>query len=233
MVLMKSGLVIGLPFGRKNVTHEWALGMMSQSYPLNMKIEFAPLKNRKVDEARIEIAKYALKQGARYLWFVDDDTAPPSHAARKLIIDLEMAPSNVMVAAGIYSSRDPMPEPMVFKDHGAGAFWHWKYGEVFECSGIATGCMMIKTEVFRHLPEPWFKTVDYFSDREGVEAIEDQHTDDVYFCEKVINAGFKILADGGVLPIHWDNETQIPYYIPEDSYPFQGVEPPKRKVVNQ
>lgn len=211
--------MIGLPFCGRPVMPEWALAMMAQAYPLNMTIEFAPLKGRKIDEAKNEITRHAIDAGAKYLWFVDDDTAPPPHAARKLIIDLETAPDAVMVAAGIYVSRQEYPEPLVYLKNGEGAFWKWKAGEVFECCGIGGGCMMIKVEVFKHLPEPWFKTVDCYSDQDG---IENQFTDDIYFCDKVIKAGFKILADGGVLPIHWDTASQTPYCIPEDSYPFQG-----------
>ena len=85
---------------------------------------------------------------------------------------------------------------------------------------IATGCMMIKTEVFQHLEKPYFKTVDEEPDAEVILKLV---TDDLYFCKKVTDAGFKILADGAILCTHWDYRTDppTPYQLPPDSYPLK------------
>jgi hypothetical protein len=46
-------------------------------------------------------------------------------------------------------------------------------------------------------------------------------TDDMYFCRKVREAGFRLLAHGGVLPAHWGQDGNC-YRIAEDTYPFRG-----------
>jgi hypothetical protein len=226
------GMAVGLTFGssRKNheaplivkpVQPEWALSMMQQTYPLNCNVTIIAIENVATDEARNKIVKHAQEIKARYLWFVDADTAPPAYAARKLVVDLESCPDEkVMVAAGIYCVKNDPTEPIVYKKNGAGAFWKWKVGELFECEGIGTGCMMINMKVFEHLEEPYFKTVDRESD--NPEIAKFQGTDDIYFCQKVVDAGFKIIADGAVLPIHWGDDHRA-YELPKDSYPFQGV----------
>ena len=83
--------------------------------------------------------------------------------------------------------------------------------------------MMIRTEILKTIPEPWFLTTDDDEPPEGYTIR--RGTDDIYFCERVKEAGFKILADANVLCVHWDYEFDPakPYYMPMDSYPMQGV----------
>ena len=147
--------------------------------------------------------------------FVDDDVELPFATFRQLLATIKQADEKVMVVGGIYPARSFPPDPILHQVNGHGAFWKWKRNTIFEVTGtIGTGCMMIKTEVFDHISEPWFKTVD-----------EDdcQITDDAYFCDKVRDAGYKILADAHVICAHWDNATQTRFEIPDDSYPMIPV----------
>lgn len=231
---MPIGLCVGLPMRKREdnanacpTQPEWALSMISQIYPMNVNVMFSALCGKETGEARNDIVRHALKMKAKYIWFVDDDTAPPKEAARHLMFVLEQADEDVMVGGGIYCAKTHPTEPVVYRGNGQGAFWKWRVGEVFECTGLGTGCMMIKTEVFKHLEEPWFKTVQEFpeemqlSDGTPVQSI--QQTDDLYFCDKVIAAGFRIVADGAIQCIHWDVKTGTPYMLPEDSYPVRNA----------
>lgn len=184
-------LVIGLPFTDRNVTPEWALSLRNLVLPMNSTYAFAPVRGFPIDEARNLLAQTAIDNGAKYLLMLDDDTAPPQSTVTRLLSILD-SDSMAMVAGGIYFSREKAPQPIVFKKEGGGPTWDWTYGDIFECSSIGTGCMMIKTELFTKLEKPWFKT-----------DIENNMTDDIYFCRKVKNAGYKIMADGGVVCIHW------------------------------
>jgi hypothetical protein len=215
------GLVVALPTRGKKIAFEWAICFGAQNYPVNLHRWIVPVKGKPIDEARTKIAEFALKEKAKYVWFLDDDVTVPFFGARRLIYDLEQADDDVMVAGGIYPTKEIPAAPLVFKQHGTGPFWKWKKGEVFECSGIGTGCMLVKTEVFTKLSPPWFKTVD-IAHTNGQTSSETQ-TDDLYFCDRVIEAGYKILADGNVLGIHWDYQTDppTPYALPEDSWPMK------------
>lgn len=222
----KIGLVVGLPFCGRLLVPDWALAFAAVNYPGNTNIEFRAIKGGEVGPARNEIAQHALDSGAEWLWFVDDDTAPPFFAPRKLIQDLKEADPDVMVAAGIYVSKQEYPEPLVYLDEGSGPHWRWKIGDVFECGLIGTGCMMIRVELFKHLPKPWFRTVDVVPDGlvDGELVMGASYSDDLYFCKKVKEAGFRILADGGIVCVHWDRNTQTPYSLPKDSYPLKPKE---------
>lgn len=223
-MLSSIGLAIGLPFCGRPISPEWAISFASQNYPLNTRRFHSALKGEEIGKARNLIARQALEKRSKYLWFLDDDVAPPFHAIRQLITTLENSDDSVMIAAGIYCAKTWPTEPVVYRGNGAGAFWKWKVGDIFECTGIGTGCMVIKAERLLSIPEPWFKTIDEHGTPE--EPVR-QETDDMYFCDKVIDAGYKILADTNVQCVHWGwNEEKkdfVGYLLPEDTYPMRPV----------
>lgn len=221
-MLSSVGLAIGLPFCGRPISPEWAVAFSSQNYPMNLRRSLCVLKGEEIGAARNQMAESALKHGAKYLWFLDDDVAPPFSGIRSLMTTLENAPPDVMVAAGIYCAKTLPTEPVVYRGNGGGAFWQWKAGDIFECTGIGTGCMLIRTEVFKHLEKPWFKTVDQPGTPEEPVV---QETDDLYFCDRVIEAGHKILADTNVMCIHWgyENGDFKPYMLSGDCYPIRPV----------
>jgi GT2 family glycosyltransferase len=217
-MLASVGLAICVPFSGRPIAPEWALCFAAQNYPLNMKRFMFATKGKPVDEARNELALNAIKAQCKYIWFLDDDVAPPFHAVRSLINQLENADEKTMVCGGIYCYKYSPTEPVVFRGEGLGAFWKWNQGDVFEVTSIGTGCMLIKTEVFEKIPKPWFKTVD---------TATLQMNDDIWFCQQVREAGFKILADGNSLCTHldWDGDAQdfVPYELSEDTYPLRPI----------
>ena len=210
-ILPTMGVVVGLPCSRP-VMPEWAVALATQQWPINMNICYVPIRGKKIAEARAYIVKGAQELKAPYVAMVDDDVEIPFGTWRQLMQTMKQADDKVMVVAGIYPARSDPPDPIVYQQNGHGAFWKWKRGDIFEVNAcIGTGCMLIKTEVFNHIPEPWFRTVDE----------EDcQITDDAWFCDRVLDAGFKILADTNVICAHWDNALQKRYELPDDSYPM-------------
>jgi hypothetical protein len=220
------GILVGIPSSR-DVTIEWAMSMAAQSYPIGMPYCLYPLVGYETGEARNEIVKKALEMKTKYVWFVDDDTAAPVFAVRRLMYELEQQGpplGKAMVCAGIYFTKEDPPCPVVFKDKSSGPWWQWKVNDVFECSGIGTGCMMVRTDLFEELPEPWFKTIDKMPTSSTV--FKEQQTDDLYFCDSVIDKGYTILAHGGVLPLHWasDQHGKRFYGLPVNSYPAKGLD---------
>jgi len=223
-------LIVGFPFSGRFVAPEWALSMMNLRYPRGARHGIFATKGLKRDEARIRLVEKAISEDAEYLLFVDDDTAPPFDAVSKLIAEMDTCDKDVMVCGGIYTTKQEPIEPLVFLDQGSGPHWKWKFGEVFPCWGLGTGCMLIRTEVFKHIPKPWFRDINSIEDVGadahvfGKDGKPDEFymTDDLYFCQKVRNAGFKILAHGGVLPVHWDQKG-VGHHLPDDAYPVKDA----------
>lgn len=234
------GLIVGIPLSGNLLVPEWAFAFAQLHPPMNFNVEYSMVRGKPVADARNDIAKLAKQKKAKFLFFIDEDVTPPAHAIRQLIYHLERHP-RAAVAGGIYCHKSPPENPMVFRGNGAGAYWDWKMGEVFDCSGLGCGCMMIRVEALDTIPEPWFKTIDDVEAfKEGINKGE-MWTEDLYFCDKVTKAtgpgvpegGWQILADGGILPNHWDS-SGVPHNLPPHSKPLQRttVELGKKKIVD-
>jgi|SRR5271157_124597 len=212
------GMLIGLATSGRLVPPELLIALCSQPMPTNMNVAYCAIKGKPVEEARELCAENSLKLKAPYLWFVDDDTIPPPNTPRRLISVLQNHPE-VMVCGGIYSIKADPPSPVVFRGNGLGSFWRWKYGEVFEVTGIGCGCMMINTEIFKILKPPYFPW-----DKTPIETTTisvPEISEDLSFCSKVREAGYKVVAHGGILCDHFDIRTGKMFSIPDNSYPFR------------
>lgn len=222
-------LVVAIPFSGRYVAPEWAMSMMNLRYPQNATHGQFVTKGMPRQDARVALVDRALTEGAEYIFFVDDDTSPPFYAISKLLQVLDTSDKDVMVCGGIYTTKQDPIEPLVFLDQGSGPHWKWKFGDVFPCWGLGTGCMLIRTEVFKHIPKPWFRDIYSIEDvgednvfAPGVKPDSFSMTDDLYFCKKVNDAGFKVIAHGGVLPVHWDQQG-TGHVLPDDAYPLKGL----------
>ena len=227
---MSVKVITSIPFSGRYVAPEWALSMMNLRYPRNARHGVYVTRGLERQVARTKLVEKAIAEHSEYVFFVDDDTAPPFDAVSQLIRELDVADKTVMVCGGIYTTKQDPIEPLVFLDQGSGPHWKWKFGDVFRCWGLGTGCMMIRTEVFQHLPKPWFRDIgsieDVGEDTQvfGKDGKPDDFcmTDDLYFCKKVNDSGFTVLAHGGVLPVHWDQKG-TGHVLPDESYPVKDA----------
>lgn len=221
------GIAVGLPFCGRPTTPLWGVALASQVYPLNTSVTHIVVQQVEVGEARNMVVEHALNINATYIWFIDDDVIVPPYAAQRLGYALDTTgpklypDSKIMACGGIYMSKEELSTPVVYKENGQGATWNWKVNDVFEVASIGTGCLMIATEVFRHLEKPYFKTVEGYVKMDDGSVGCQKMTDDIWFCNKVRAAGFKILAHGGVLCGHYDVKKDFVYTLPEDSYPMK------------
>lgn len=225
-----NGIVVLVPTSGRKVCIEWAIAIGSMSFPVGMNHSWyvskaGPNSGFTRDQQREKLAENAIKVGAEYMLWLDDDTVPPPTAAQELFFVLSQNPK-AAICGGIYCTKEEIPSPIVFMELGAGPHWQWTMGDVFKCKGIGTGCMMVRTSVLKDIPKPWFKDtsesnlgdVDIYDDIR-VNIAGRSGTDDLYFCQKVSDAGYDIYAHGGVLPVHVDYETDKTYKLPKNSYP--------------
>jgi len=234
------GIAVGLPFDNRPTTPLWGVALASQVYPLNTSTTHIVVQNVEVGEARNMIVEHAINLKATYIWFIDSDVVVPPYAAQRLGYALDTRgpklypDSKIAVCGGIYMSKEELSTPVVYKQNGQGATWDWKANDVFEVESIGTGCMMIATEVFKKLEKPYFKTVEGYVQLDGGQVGCQKMTDDIYFCKKVKDAGYSIIAHGGVLCGHYDVKKDKMYTLPEDSYPMVALkEDEKKQAENQ
>lgn len=212
------GILIAIPTLGRPVNLEWAMAFKALNPPINFNVNFSIIKGQPVDVARNAFAQQAIDCDAKYLFFLGDDVIVPPHTIRQLIHRMENNPE-MSVIGGVYCSKTENPAPLIFKDYGRGAYWDWKIGEVFECVGIGMDCTLIKTEVFKNLPKPYFKTVDTDQYADAINNAE-SWTEDLYFCRNVLeNTESKVFVDTGIICDHFDIYTNRTFKLPKDSLP--------------
>lgn len=141
-----------------------------------------------LDLIRNSITETALNQGATHLIMCDTDQVYPKDTIVKLLKhDLD-------VVGGKVHRRTPPYDPILMR----GEYPHyktvpeeeWKDEQLVEVDATGTGCLLFKTHVFRDIEPPWFK---FWWDKEDGAIGEDIH-----FCGKLREAGFKIFVDCSV-----------------------------------
>ncbi len=225
---MKPKYVIAYPYGGRPVPCDWHLAVWSMLVPTNTNAVSIYRRSVQLDLAQTEMVEESLRLDGEYILFIEDDTEPPANTIVELTRVLET--SDAVAAGGIYTTRTEAPEPVVYMSPGGGSHWNWKVGEVFPCWSIGFGCLMIKLKVFYELPKPWFKQMDTLDEVRKFPELFPQAwerdwnqagvTSDMFFFTKLAQAGYKVLAHGGVLPKHWDVGKNIPHSLPENSYPM-------------
>jgi len=130
-------------------------------------------------ENRNYIAAQAVKNNCDYLFFVDDDIIVQPDTLDKLLAHKKD------IVGGVYKTKYEVQDDVVeYLDEK-------RPTGLFECKAIGTGCLLIKCDVFKRLPTPWFKYEWY---KNGM--IKRSH--DWIFCEDARNAGYKVWADNNL-----------------------------------
>lgn len=147
-----------------------------------------------LEAARNKIAEEFMKSDCTHLFSVDADTIPPHDTIDRLLaLDADMATaitpiinkdgitSNVFTSIGARGTVLPMEEVIAKK-------------EPFEITAVGFACVLVKREVFEKLEAPYFTSL-WFQNGEFCEG-------DVHWCDKMIDAGFKIVADPSIVTKH-------------------------------
>lgn len=119
------------------------------------------------------LVRQALENNCTHLFQLDTDMMIGHDAiARLLAHDLD-------IVGARYNKRiliEGQPEPTVKQD----------IKELSEVHFVPTGCLLVKTDVFKKIGKPWFSFDD------GAES------EDVYFCDKAIKNGYKVYCDPSI-----------------------------------
>lgn len=242
-----NGIAVLIPSSGRFVPIEWGLSLASLQFPVGMSVAWFMSKSDPEKMKRGEITRdmqrealcdRAIEIGAPYVLFMDDDTIMPNYGIQHLHRALANNP-DAAICGGIYCTKEEIPTPIVFDKIGGGPYYNWTVGDVFEVEGLGTGAMMIRTSVFAEIPKPWFKDtqdapIAQAENYNGVDipVAKNSGTDDIYFCAKVLKAGKKILAHGGVLPVHVDQFGKF-YTLPLDTYPCRSFDERQKNSVEK
>jgi hypothetical protein len=147
-----------------------------------------------VDRARNYLVDQMLNHplDPTHIFFLDADIVP---AADTLMLLLK---HRLPIVSGVYRKRLPPYEPMALSARGG------RRGRTLQpipikgprlrrVDAVGAGCLLIRREVFQKVPAPWFTS----------EWRKDGHlSEDFSFCEKAQKAGYQVMVDTAVTPLH-------------------------------
>lgn len=208
-VTQNKNLLFGIPTTGK-IRYEWAASRYSLVIPCNWQTgelsvlynEYAPL-GYAVAEARNVVVQKFIEQGYEWLFFLDHDTIPPLDLLLKL--SKFMKNPTTPVFCGIYNAKSNYPEPLIYRGRGNSFFSKWKPGEKIWVDGIPMGCTLLH----RSLLLKMWEAAPYYSVSQGLKVKKvfetprqcwtdpenntghvKVGTEDLHWCDRVINDGF-------------------------------------------
>lgn len=209
----RSLILIGIPTTGM-VDIDFATNLLQTTIPVNTSPIWHVVRGKPVDEACNDIVKVALAankgEGVDYIYFREDDVFTPQGAIERLM------QREVDIISGTCFSKQVPPFPIIFRSYGGGPVtdWYDDMGRLIEVCGTGVACTLMKTEVFRNIEPPWFKTITFPEDAEedGEKIKISRMTQDMYFYRKAIKAGYRIWVDTGVQCAHKDIMTETVFY---------------------
>jgi hypothetical protein len=133
---------------------------------------------------RERLATMALDLGADHILWLDSDIVFPATTAVRLLAH------NEPVVAANYVRRQKPYKGVAYKTIG-----DWQnpvsyevQDELVDIEGIGMGCLLMKTDIFREIPKPWF---EFGWSPES----NDFLGEDMLLCRKIAVAGFSIKLD--------------------------------------
>ena len=138
---------------------------------------------------RAELCLDAMREKCTHVLFIDSDMRFPQDMIERLLQhDLDI------VATNCARRRMPTgPTAQIYKENGERELVYTmpESTGLQEVGSVGMGVMLIKANVFAKLAEPWFET-PWRHDKRGYIG------EDVFFCKKARDAGFKIWIDHDV-----------------------------------
>ena len=171
-------IAIGVPTNRliKPKTTQSLLALVAYS-KLDYEIIIST-RGFNTSENRNYIATQACNKGCSHLFFVDDDMIfPPCTLEKLLLLDKD-------IIGCVYNTKYEVQAPVV-------EYLNEKEEGIFKCGAIGTGCLLIKTEVFKKIPQIWFT---YEWNDNG--SIRMSH--DWLFCHKAREYGYEVWANSTI-----------------------------------
>lgn len=141
-----------------------------------------------------------------HVFFIDSDIVPPQDALKKMLeLDADIATGvyPLFMSTGVFWSVSDKNDDWIpiIKDLPK---------EPVETKSCGGGCLLIRREVLVDIKWPWFKTEYqeiYLNEGKGIKVGED-----VYFCKKAIDKGYKIILEPTVVCKHYNAVDMLKFF---------------------
>jgi hypothetical protein len=134
---------------------------------------------------RALLVKYAREQECTHIFFMDHDMAFPGDTIQRLL------DRDKDVVGGAYNQRGVTPSlTTVFLEgvDGERVPGDQLPKDLFRCSALGTGCLLVKMSVFDRIASPWFNL-------EIINNVDLVQSEDVWFCNQVRKAHIDVWCD--------------------------------------
>lgn len=187
--------VAGGEFARYAITYHSILGLKVPNGTAMI-----PARGSVISENRNGIAEEAMKMGAEWVFYMDDDQVFAPDTLTRLLAH------NLDIVSGLYVSREAPFIPHAYDaedERGWCTFRPLKKGDAGLCEvkSVGAGCMLVRRNVFEAMPRPWWRLGQITMDGWG---------DDHNFCHRAREAGFKVWVDLEIVVGHQMNGTLWP-----------------------
>lgn len=161
-----------------------------------------------VPDARNFVVNKAIKEDFDYIFFVDDDVLIPRNALVQLVHH------KADIVGGFYYRKyfplestgmhvnendEPVPIEILTNKQIQENIKGYKIGDIIHNTLVLpSGVTLIKTEVFKNMESPWYRTCTI----NGRATI----TEDTYICQKARDLEYDIITDLGIQCIHVDKQ---------------------------
>ena len=172
------------------------LGMNYGKYSIGYRF----IKSNLLYLSRDKLASSAIKDNFDYILFHDTDQQIPNDTILRMGKHLENGEDNV--TALIFTKEKPY-NPCIYSESkiletGQLSLKYYPVSEIpsepFYVENCGSGCVMLKTEIFKKIPQPWFHPYVYSGE------------DVTFFHVASHNYGYKILCDPTIDVGHWGIE---------------------------
>ena len=201
-------VLIAVPIsGAEYVYYEWSERTtdMIMNIPQGLKVGRQRFPEPCIDISRDKAVNMAIQVGARWLFFLDSDVIVPPNTLERLIAH------NKEIVGGLYVRRHnpPFNEMLKFRTDGQPGLrpvqdGEYQPGSLLEVDAIATGCMLIRTDVFDKV-QPYQQIIDgqpargmWFLWTEWRTINGVGYSEDFSFCTKARQHGIKIYCDTSI-----------------------------------
>ena len=121
---------------------EFTISLLQMQPPLNVHMAYCIQKGLLPAPARNAILETALKGGAAYVFFLDDDVLFPNMILYRLLTAARFHPEAGIISAVVPTKIEPC-EPMLYVDQVSGAYWDWPLGALVPIESAGAGAMLV------------------------------------------------------------------------------------------
>lgn len=145
----------------------------------------------------------------KYVLTLEEDNMPPPDGLLKLVEAMHEHPEYAAIG-GLYWTKGEAGQPMIYGNPTEVPLNFRPQppvpGELVPCNGLGMGFTLFRMDVFKEgkVARPFFETVQRYTP-EGAAC----YTQDLYFFERAVKAGYKFACHCGVHVGHYDEHTDM------------------------